>query len=80
MITEEKLQIDGELLAELRAKAAAEGKTFDQGADDALRQYLEKDQWERLVASKREAARAMGLTEADVPRLVVEARRERRGL
>ena len=79
MITEEKLQIDGELLAELRAKAAAEGKTVDQVADDAFRQYLEKDQWERLVASKREAARARGLTEADVPRLVVEARRERRG-
>ena len=80
MITEEKLQIDGELLTELRAKAAAEGKTVDQVADDAFRQYLEKDQWERLVASKREAARARGLTEADVPRLVVEARRERRGL
>jgi hypothetical protein len=38
----------------------------------------EKDSWQRLVASKREAARAKGLTEADVPRLIEEARRERR--
>lgn len=79
MATQNNLHVPDDLLTELQAKAAAEGKSVDQLAEDAFRQYLERDQWQRLVASKREAARARGLTEADVPRLVEEARRERRG-
>ena len=73
------IHISDKLLAELHAKAAAEGKSVDELAEDAFRQYLEMNQWDRLIAAKREAARAKGLTEADVPRLIQEARRERRG-
>ena len=73
------IHISDKLLAELRAKAVAEGKSVDELAEDAFRQYLEMNQWDRLVAAKREAAQAKGLTAADVPRLVLEARRERRG-
>ena len=79
MATQNNLHVSDDLLTELQSKAAAEGKTVDEVVEDAFRQYLEKDQWQSLVASKREAARARGLTEADVPRLVEEARRERRG-
>jgi len=72
------VHVPDELLAELRVKAQAEGKSVDELAENACRQYLENDQWRRLVATKRMAAVARGLTEADVPRLVEEARHERR--
>ncbi len=72
------IQISDELLAELQSKAALEGKSVNELAEVAFRQYLEKDQWQRLVESKRAAARIRGLKEADVPRLVDEVRRERR--
>ncbi len=72
------VHVPDELLAELRVKAQAEGKSVDELAENAFRQYLENDQWRQLLASKRMAAAARGLTEADVPRLVEEARRERR--
>jgi predicted transcriptional regulator len=77
-MTQNVIHLPDDLMTELQAKAAAERKSFDELAEDAFRQYLERDRWQRLVASKREAARAKGLTEADVPRLIEEARRERR--
>jgi predicted transcriptional regulator len=73
------IHVSDELLADLQAKAAADGKTVDELAADAFRQYLSNHHWRRLIATKRDAARARGLTEADVPRLIQEARHERRG-
>ena len=80
MATQNNIHVPDELLAELQSKAAVEGKSVDELAEVAFRQYLEKDQWQRLVESKRAAARARGLTESDVPRLIDESRRERRQL
>lgn len=73
------IHVSDELLAELQSKAVDEGKSVDELAEDAFRQYLDSNQWQRLVAAKRDAVRAKGLTEADVPRLIQEARDERRG-
>ena len=71
--------VSDELLAELQSKAAAEGKTVDQLAGEALRKGLEEQSWQDLLAYGRERGRASGYTEEDVPRVVKEWRREQRG-
>ena len=71
--------VSDELLAELQSKAAAEGKTVDQLAGEALRKGLEEQSWQDLLAYGRERGRASGYTEEDVPRVVKEWRPEQRG-
>ena len=71
--------VSDELPAELQSKAAAEGKTVDQLAGEALRKGLEEQSWQDLLAYARERGRASGYTEEDVPRVVKEWRREQRG-
>jgi hypothetical protein len=44
---------------------------------EAVERYLEGRRWQRLFAYGEERARALGLTEADIPRLIEESRRER---
>ena len=59
------LHIPDDLLNAATAIAQADGKTTDELAADAVRRYL--------------AHRKLGYTEADVPRLIAESRREQRG-
>jgi hypothetical protein len=73
------LHVPEELLADLQAKALAEGKTVDEFAEETLRQGLADRQWQDLLAYGRETGRASGYTEEDVPRVVKEWRREQRG-
>jgi plasmid stability protein len=68
-----------DLLAGLEAKAAAEGKSVEQLAEEALRASLKVPSWEDLLAYGLENGRRSGYTEDDVPRLVKEFRREQRG-
>ena len=72
------IHISDELLAELQSKAAAEGKTVDELAGEALRKGLEEQSWQDLLDYGRERGRASGYTEEDVPRVVKEWRREQR--
>jgi hypothetical protein len=72
------LHVSEELLAELRTKAEAEGKSVDELAEEALRRGLEDRAWQELLAYGRESARGSGYTDEDVPRLVKEWRREQR--
>ena len=78
MATQNNLYVPNELLAELQAKAAAEGKTVDQLAAEALRRGLKEREWQDLLAYGRERGEASGYAEEDVPRLVREWRLERR--
>lgn len=75
MATQNSVHVSDELLAELRARAAAEGKTVDELAEEALRKGLEEQQWQDLLAYGRETGRASGYTEADVPEIVANRRR-----
>jgi Ribbon-helix-helix protein, copG family len=79
MGTQNNVHISDELLAELQAKAQAQGKTVDELAEEALRLGLEDRAWQDLLAYGQERGRASGYTERDVPRVVKEWRRERRG-
>ena len=69
------IHVSDELLAELRAKAQAEGKTVDELADEALRKGLEERAWQDLVDYGRETGRASGYTAEDVPEIVRNRRR-----
>jgi hypothetical protein len=68
------LHVSDELLAELRAKAEAEGKTVDELAELALRKGLEEHAWQDLLAYGRERGETSGYNEEDVPRVVRENR------
>jgi len=72
------LHVSEELLAELRTKAEAEGKTVDELAEVALRKGLEERAWQDLLAYGRERGEASGYTEEDVPRVVRENRARHR--
>ena len=74
MATQNSIHVSDELLAELQAKAAAEGKTVDELAEEAIRQCLEDRAWQDLLDSGRERGRASGYSEEDVPRVVRENR------
>ena len=63
------------LLAELRSKAAAEGKTVDELAEEAMRKGLEERSWQELLEYGQQAGRASGYSEADVPDIVKNRRR-----
>ncbi len=64
------------LMAEVEKVARAQEKTVGQVLTEAVDRYLKEEQWQRLKAYGRERALARGLTEADVPRLIEESRRE----
>jgi len=66
------------LLAEIQSTAAAEHRTADELAADAVRKYLDEQKWQQLVTAGERRAREKGLTEDDVPRLIEEVRRENR--
>src|ERR1039458_1029227 len=63
MATQNSTHVSDELLAELQSKAAAEGKTVDELAEEALRKGLEERAWQELVAYGRERGRLAGFTE-----------------
>jgi hypothetical protein len=69
------IHVSDELLADLQAKAVAEGKTVDELAEESLRQSLEDRKWQDLLAYGLETGRASGHTEADVPEIVRNRRR-----
>ena len=74
MSTQNVIHISAEILAELRAKAAAEGTTVDELAEDALRKGLEERSWQDLIAYGHERGRASGYTEDDVVDVVRDNR------
>src|ERR1700733_3512259 len=78
MAAQNSIHVSDELLAELQAKAAAEGKTVDELAEEALRKSLEDRKWQELLAYGLERGRASGCTVEDVASVVRENRRRNR--
>ena len=79
MKTHNNLHIPDDLLAAINEVARADGKSTDQIAADAVRRYLAHRKLDELGQYGREQSRRLGLTEADLPRLIAESRRENRG-
>lgn len=67
-----------ELYEQAAREAQAEGRTTDEITRDALTSYLALRQLERLQQYGQERASELGLTEADIPRLIADTRRESR--
>ncbi|MGB7553463.1 MAG: ribbon-helix-helix protein, CopG family [Candidatus Korobacteraceae bacterium] len=64
------------LLAEVQAVANEEHRSRDELVREAIVRYLENRRWQRLLAYGEQQARSLGLTDADVPRLIEEYRQE----
>jgi hypothetical protein len=65
------------LLEEIQEAADEDRRPAGEVLREAVERYLENRRWQRLFAYGEERARALGLTEADIPRLIEESRRER---
>jgi plasmid stability protein len=74
----QNIHLSDELLAELQTKAAADGKTVDELAEETLRKGLEDRSWQELLEYGRERGRASGYTEEQIPDVVKQWRREQR--
>lgn len=70
--------VSPELRREIEAAAAEDRRPPDELVGEALGDFLKNRRWRRLVARGQERARALGLTEADLPRLIAETRAEHR--
>ena len=64
------------LMTEVEKLARAQERTVSQVVAEAVGRYIKEVQWQSLKAYGRERALVLGLTEADVPRLIEESRRD----
>lgn len=67
------------LLAEIRSAAEAERRSVDEVLTDAVKRYIEERSWTKLLGYGAERAKALGVKESDIERLIAESRAEQRG-
>ena len=67
------------LLAEIQSAAQAEHRGVDEVLTDAVKRYIEERSWTKLLDYGAERAKALGVKESDVDRLIAESRAEQRG-
>jgi predicted transcriptional regulator len=60
-------------LAELEKLARAQERTVPEVVSEAVHRYIKEKQWSALKQYGRTKSRELGLTEADVPRLIAES-------
>ena len=63
-----------DLLQELEKSARAQGRPVAEVLSEAVSAYLNERSWQNLVESGHKRAKALGITEEDVPRLIAEVR------
>jgi hypothetical protein len=66
------------LLPEIRAAAEEEHREPGDVVREALERYMEDREWNKIFAYGEARAKALGLTEEDVHRLIAEYRQEKR--
>jgi metal-responsive CopG/Arc/MetJ family transcriptional regulator len=66
------------LLAEIQSAAQAEHRSVDEVLTDAVKRYVEDRSWTTLLEYGAERAKALGVNESDVDRLIAESRAEQR--
>ena len=76
MATTNQPTLSDEQLAELEKLARAQGRPVAEVLSEAVTAYLNERSWQNLVEAGHKRAKAMGLTEEDVPRLIAEVRSE----
>jgi predicted transcriptional regulator len=78
MSSTKTVTLPDELYEQASREAQAQGKTTDEIAQDALTAFLALRRLDRLQEYGQRRADELGLTEADIPRLIAETRRESR--
>lgn len=68
------IKMPSSLCAEIQAAADEEQRSTDDLLREAVERYLKERRWQRLLAYGEQQARSLGLTDADVPRLIEEYR------
>jgi metal-responsive CopG/Arc/MetJ family transcriptional regulator len=71
-----KALLSDELLHQVEAMARAQNRQPAEVIADAVRKYLEEQSWAQFVENNENRARARGIGEQDVDRLISEVRRE----
>lgn len=71
------ISLPPEMLADVERLAKKERRTKSELVREALRRYIEDREWEAVRAYGSARARALGITEADVDRLIHEHRQEK---
>ena len=74
-----KIPLPEPLPAEIRSAAPAEHRSVDEVLSDALKRYVEERSWTKLLGYGTERAKALGVKESDIDRLIAESRAEQRG-
>lgn len=64
------------LLSEITAAADEDQREAGELVGEALEIYLKNRRWRRLVERGQARARELGLTDADLPRLIAKSREE----
>ena len=77
-MTDGRPLLSDELLLQVQETARAQNRQPEDVVSEALSRYLDDQKWESLVTAGERRAKENGLTEADVPRLIEEVRRENR--
>jgi hypothetical protein len=72
------LAVPPALLAEIQADADKEHLPAGDVLREVIERGLEQRRWHRVLAYGADRAKALGLTEDDVSRLIAESRREQR--
>ena len=73
-----KTPLSDELQEQIERVARDQNRQPVEVLEDAVCKYLDDRKWQSLVARSEQCAKDKGLTEADVPRLTEEVRRENR--
>ena len=76
---DKNVALPDDLLLAVTEIAKAEGKTPEELIESATRRYIARERLERLVLRNEQRVRELGISEDDVPDIVTEWRRERRG-
>ena len=75
---ERTIRLPDDLLAQIEGSAAQQGQSLDQWLEETLRAQFEDRSWRDLLEYGRTKGRESGYTEADVPNLIKQWRREHR--
>jgi predicted transcriptional regulator len=76
MATDTKISLSEELLQQVEETARAQNRKPAEVVEEAVKKYLEAQSWVQFVEGNERRAKAMGITEEDVPRLIEEYRAE----
>jgi metal-responsive CopG/Arc/MetJ family transcriptional regulator len=78
MATAPNITLPEPLLAEVQSAAQAEHRSVDEVLTDAVKRYLDERSWTSMLEEGQRHAKALGLKESDVDRLIAEHRAEKR--